>query len=95
MKSYENKGRMGACIELENNNYGSMLQSYATQVMLSNYGFTYDLIRYQKVYTPWFIFKSMPRVLNKVVWSDKLAEREKLTFIKAHPEVKESVKKEA
>lgn len=93
MKSYENKGRMGACIELENNNYGSMLQSYATQVMLSNYGFTYDLIRYQKVYTPWFIFKSMPRVLNKVVWSDKLAEREKLTFIKAHPEVKESVKK--
>lgn len=92
MKDYSNKGRLGACIELKNNNYGSMLQSYATQVMLSNYGFTYDLIRYQKKYTLWFVLKSMPRILNKVVWKDKLLEKKKNKFIADHPEVQESVK---
>lgn len=92
MKSYSNKGKLGVCIELKNNNYGSMLQSYATQVMLSNYQFDYDLINYKKVYDLKFILKSIPRVFNNVTWQDKFAENEKKQFIKKHPEVQNSVK---
>ena len=93
MKNYSNKGKMAVCIELKNNNYGSMLQSYATQVMLNDYGFDYELIQYRKKYTPLFIIKSVPRILNKVVWQDKIAERGKRKFIKTHPTVKKSVEK--
>lgn len=48
MKEYSNKGRMGVCIELKNDNYGSMLQSYATQQILRDYKMDYELIRYKK-----------------------------------------------
>lgn len=91
MKDYSNIGKMGVCIELKNNNYGSMLQSYATQIMLKKYNIHFDLISYKKKYTPFFVIKSIPRLFNRVVWQDKLAEREKRKFISAHPEVKESL----
>lgn len=93
MKNYSDKGCLGACIELKNNNYGSMLQSYATQVMLRNYGFNYDLIQYRKEYTPFFILKNVPRIFNKVVWQDKLLERHKNKFIDEYPDSRESVRR--
>lgn len=91
MKDYRSKGRLGACLEIKNNNYGSMLQSFATQFMLREYGFSYDLLAYKKKYSPLFILKSLPRFLNRVMWMEKRNELQKKRFIKAHPQVKESV----
>ncbi len=57
MKKYSNKGRLGVCLELKNNNYGSMLQSFATQKMLKDYALSYDLLSYQKKYTLVLVLK--------------------------------------
>lgn len=84
---------LGACIEIKNNNYGSMLQSYATQVMLDEYGIKYELLQYKKKYTPIFVIKSIPRLFNSVVWQDKINEKEKRNFLNKNPGLKADVKK--
>ncbi len=93
MKNYSNKGRMGVCIELKNDNYGSMLQSYATQQMLRDYGIDYDLLIYKKKYTPWFLLKSLPRGLNYVLLHEIHAMMAKKAFLKKHSELSGAVKK--
>ena len=93
MKNYRDKGLIGACLEISNNNYGSMLQSFATQKMLEEYGFSYELLKYKKKYTPAFILKSIPRLMNKIVWQDKLNEYEKQKFLRKHPELSGDVRK--
>lgn len=85
MNDYSNYRTLGVCIELRNNNFGSMLQSYATQKVLSQYGIKYELIEYRKKYTPKFILKSIPRLLNHVIWEDKYAEFRKKSFLKKNP----------
>lgn len=91
MKDYSGKGLIGACLEIKNNNYGSMLQSFATQKMLDGYGINYELLSYKKKYTPLFAMKSLPRFLNGVIWQDKLNERRKKKFLNKHPELKKEV----
>lgn len=93
MKNYGDKGLIGVCIELRNNNYGSMLQSFATQQMLNNYGINYELLAYKKKYTPLYIIKSIPRFFNSVVLQDKFNEYEKKKFQKKYPSVKDDVNK--
>lgn len=93
MKNYSSKGLIGACLEIKNNNYGSMLQSFATQKMLEEYGFQFELLEYRKKYTPSFIIKSIPRLMNKIVWQDKLNEYGKQRFLKKHPELSGDVQK--
>lgn len=92
MKKYSNKGRLGVCLELKNNNYGSMLQSFATQKMLKDYALSYDLLSYQKKYTLVLVLKSLPRLLNQVVWQDKKNELVKKRFLQAHPQLQDSQK---
>ena len=95
MKDYSDKGLVGACLEIKNNNYGSMLQSFATQKMLDGYGIKYELLSYKKKYTPLFALKSLPRFLNGVIWQDKLNEKRKSKFLDKHPELKSEVKERA
>lgn len=93
MISYSNKGLIGACLEIKNNNYGSMLQSFATQKMMDEYGIQYELLNYKKKYTPLFVLKSIPRLLNKVIWQEKINENQKKRFLKRNPELMKDVKK--
>ena len=93
MKNYSQKGRMGVCIELKNDNYGSMLQSYATQYMLKDYGIDYDLLIYKKKYTPIFFLKSLPRGLNYVLLHEIRAMLAKKFFLQHHPELSNAVQK--
>lgn len=93
MISYSNKGLIGACLEIKNNNYGSMLQSFATQKMMDEYGIQYELLNYKKKYTPLFVLKSIPRLLNKVIWQEKINENQKKRFLKRNPELMSDVKK--
>lgn len=57
--------KIGLCIVYRNNNYGSILQSFATLVELDTLGFEYEIIRYEKRKDIWFYLKSIPRLLNK------------------------------
>lgn len=84
-------GKMGVCIELKNNNYGSMLQSYATQTVLHNYGIQFDLLDYKKELSIKYIVKNSFRIFNPVLFQDKLALRRKTRFINQHPEQKVNV----
>lgn len=95
MKDYSDKGLLGACLEIKNNNYGSMLQSFATQKVLDEYGFKYELLDYKKKYSLFFVLKSMPRLLNKVIWQEKINVNQKKRFLKKHPELQQEVRERA
>ncbi|MCR5430304.1 MAG: polysaccharide pyruvyl transferase family protein [Eubacterium sp.] len=94
-KDYSDKGLIGACLEIKNNNYGSMLQSFATQIMLDEYGVKYELLSYKKKLTPLFVIKSMPRLLNRIIWQDKFNVKRKQKFLNNNPELKKEAAERA
>ena len=70
---------IGVCIKYFHENYGGMLQAYATVSFLEKVGVDYELIRYEKRYTPIAVVKALPRLLNGVLLNDKYeAFRKKL-----------------
>lgn len=62
---------IGVCIKYFHENYGGMLQAYATTVALENEGLEYELIRYQKKRTFVEKLQSLPRLFNIVLLNDK------------------------
>lgn len=78
--------KVGICACYTNHNYGSMLQSLATQKAFEAKGFACEMIRYKKKKTPGFIVKQIPRIFNRVTISDKkLVFEKKINFL-LHPE---------
>ena len=82
--------KIGICVVIYNNNFGSMLQSYATMKILEEMNIDYEVIRYKKKYTPLFILKSIPRVLNKNIWVDKKRVIQKKIGMMLHKDIKEA-----
>ena len=62
---------IGVCIKYYNENYGGMLQAYATTQLLAKMGLDYELIRYKKKITLLGVFKSIPRCFNGVLQHEK------------------------
>ena len=62
---------IGICIKYFHDNYGGMLQAYATVKAFEKYGVDYELVRYQKKMTFVGLFRSMPRLLNRTLRNDK------------------------
>ncbi|MBB5264176.1 hypothetical protein HNP82_001287 [Catenibacillus scindens] len=62
---------IGVCIKYFHENYGGMLQAYATISMLEARGVEYELIQYQKENSLIGMIKSLPRLLNSVLLNDK------------------------
>ena len=77
---------IGVCIKYFHENYGGMLQAYATVSMLESRGIQYELIQYEKKQTLVGIIKSMPRLLNGVLLNDKYEAFLKKQGLKKHPE---------
>lgn len=77
---------IGVCIKYFHENYGGMLQAYATVSMLEKRGIQYELIQYEKKRTLVGIVKSMPRLLNGVLLNDKYESFLKKQGLKKHPE---------
>lgn len=77
---------IGVCIKYFHENYGGMLQAYATVKELERRGLDYELIRYDKHMT--FVQKitSLPRLLNGVLINDKYEAFLKKVGEKKHPE---------
>ena len=62
---------IGICIKYFHANYGGMLQAYATEALLENEGYEYELIRYRKKRTFMEKIRSIPRLLNAILLHDK------------------------
>lgn len=81
---------VGVCIKYFHENYGGMLQAYATTKMLEVRGIEYELIRYEKKKSIHFIIKSIPRLLNGVLLNDKIEAVKKKIGLKEHPDFAKS-----
>ena len=77
---------IGVCIKYFHENYGGMLQAYATVSMLEDRGLDYELVQYEKKHTPIGVIKSLPRLLNVVLLNDKYEAFLKKKGMKQHPE---------
>lgn len=62
---------IGVCIKYFHENYGGMLQAYATVSLLEKRGLQYELIRYKKTYSLVGVIKSLPRFFNSTLLNDK------------------------
>lgn len=77
---------IGVCIKYFHENYGGMLQAYATASMLEERGLDYELVQYEKKRTIPGIVRSLPRLLNRVLLNDKYEAFLKKQGMRAHPE---------
>lgn len=80
---------IGICIRYAHENYGGMLQAFATTKLLEERGLDYELIRYQKKKSIPFVIRSMPRLLNRVLLNDKVEALKKSLGKLQHPEFAE------
>lgn len=77
---------IGVCIKYFHENYGGMLQAFATVKMLESRGIDYELIRYKKKLTIAEKVRSIPRLLNGILLNDKYEAFLKRQGMKKHPE---------
>lgn len=77
---------IGVCIKYFHENYGGMLQAYATVSMLEARGIEYELIQYEKSLSAVEKIKSAPRLLNGILLNDKYEAFKKKIGLKKHPE---------
>ncbi|MBR4260886.1 MAG: polysaccharide pyruvyl transferase family protein [Clostridia bacterium] len=77
---------IGVCIRYFHENYGGMLQAFATTKMLEMRGIDYELIRYEKRYSIVQKIKFIPRLFNSVLLKDKKEAFNKKLGMKKHPE---------
>lgn len=77
---------IGVCIRYFHENYGGILQAYATTKILEMRGIDYELIQYEKKLTLAEKIKSVPRLLNGVLLNDKYEALKKKNGMKKHPE---------
>lgn len=78
---------IGICIKYFHENYGGMLQAFATIKLLEKYGIDYEIIRYKKKKDLKFVIKSLPRIFNNVLLNDKYEELQKKLSFKKHPDI--------
>ena len=77
---------IGVCIKYFHENYGGMLQAYATVSMLEERGIDYELIQYEKRLSIKEKAKSIPRLLNGILLNDKYEAFKKKQALKKYPE---------
>lgn len=77
---------IGVCIKYFHENYGGMLQAFATTKVLEEREIDYELIQYQKKKNIGFLVKSVPRLFNSVLLNDKVEAFKKKRGLKKHPE---------
>ncbi len=78
---------LGVCINYFHENYGGMLQAYATVNLFEKLGVEYELIRYEKNRTLAEKIRSVPRLLNRTLLNDKYEALMKKRGMRAHPEI--------
>ena len=77
--------KAGLCVRYDCDNFGSMLQIYATQKAINDAGWDYEIIRYDKR-TPLFYIQNISRIFNPFFMKGKIATFEKNQTLKKYPE---------
>lgn len=76
-------GKVGICACYNTLNYGSMLQSFATEYIINELGYDCEFIRYRKKLTIIFVLKQIPRCFNlNLIYDKKTAIRKKVNLYK-------------
>lgn len=78
--------KIGLCVRYDCNNYGSMLQIFATQEVVKKFGCDFEIIRYDKK-TPLFLIQNVTRVFNPYFIHDKSRIIKKKIKLKGNKEV--------
>lgn len=79
--------KIGICACYNTLNYGSMLQAFATQKIIEEFGYDSEFIIYRKKKTFSFLMKQIPRLLNYNLMSDKMLNFEKKIALLKHPDI--------
>lgn len=83
---------IGLCICYYNNNYGSMLQAYATIQELKRREFSYDIISYEKNIDLFYLIQNIGRLFNKYWLQEKsLVLQKKISKMK-YPDYKKNAR---
>lgn len=77
---------IGICIKYFHENYGGMLQAYATVTKIEEMGLDYELVQYEKHYSLWGKLKQLPRLFNGILLNDKKEALKKKIGKRKHPE---------
>lgn len=77
---------IGLCVKYFHENYGGMLQAYATVTMLEDRGLDYELIQYKKHYSFIEKIRQIPRLFNGILLNDKKEAFKKKMGKRNHPE---------
>lgn len=76
---------VGLCTTFENaNNYGTMLQAYATKRSIEKLGFTCHMIRYKRQYDLKFVLSQAGRVFEKGFFSHEIRRYKKRQLLKTN-----------
>lgn len=81
---------VGVCIKYFHENYGGMLQAYATISMLEEREIDYELIQYEKSLSLKEKIRSIPRLFNGILLNDKYEAFKKNQGFKRYPEFAEN-----
>lgn len=79
--------KVGICACYNTLNYGSMLQSFATQRTVENLGYECEFIVYQKEKSAKYIIKQLPRLFNKYLIYEKMLSIKKRIKLKKYKEL--------
>ena len=74
MTSYGGAEMLGVCINYFHENYGGMLQAYATVNLIEKTGVDYELIRYEKNLSLSQKIRFVLQLLNRYLLKDRTGE---------------------
>ena len=77
---------VGVCIKYMHENYGGILQAYATVSYLENQNIEYELIRYTRKKTLTETLKDVPRIFNAVWFNSRYEGIQRKISLKKHHE---------
>lgn len=77
---------IGVCINHMHENYGGILQAFATVCFLEKQGLNYELVRYTKKKNIIEKMKDVPRIFNAVWFNSRIEGIQRRVSLRIHPE---------
>ena len=77
---------VGVCIKYMHENYGGILQAYATVSYLESHNIEYELIRYKRKKTIAETIRDIPRLFNKVWLNSRYEGIQRKINLRIHPD---------
>lgn len=82
--------KIGVCACYNSKNYGSMLQTLATERQLEKLGYSHEIIRYSRKLTPALLFRSINRIPE--ILKKKVEKKKETAKLAKYPQVEYGIK---